>query len=628
MSQAPKQSPKWKLFWKESSVLVAHTLLAGFYLRIAHVLNEYYRAPVLASCFLLISLAFAVPLCVNLFDLWARTIASVREESVAENILKLSIAIHRRLFGTKNAYYSEKKAMLASLQFDMDRLDEASESFKESFESYQQSLVKIPWLHPCYSDYLKLLATSGDTSTAEKIKQVLKFSHRLAVGQKLVITLFTVSVVAFLTQVQFTERDIAKHNAHGQTLVALKEISALAKFESSLLGEYAACKVYKDYALAFEESNGQMNEMDWCTDKALSSLKQSGIKDDYVNVLLLNLKAKASLADRKPALATNYLKSAAEISMNWDKNQLARNAYDAAYEREKSLISLAEIYRNQGEYEKAEPLYKKLLGFKSEKINLSEMKPTFFDPVELIDRLHKLQHIEVKLGKKDEAIKLQQKACAILEKSVKTLTASSKSSPVCDFGIREAARELDVCSIMLQEAGREKESGAYRQRADSLRAKHQNQLRLAPDQQDSIVDASTRLTNELLSVKYRAGDWKKSLDQLLNEDLRSQKARGALEKLPWFDAGSLKAESQGSRNTRPKRRLEVEIFPLSISNNREGEGIAVDVQGTVRIYSANSAEAEEQKFGFAYVLKAQNKDRPPSVEDLMDNQALAHYQLD
>lgn len=606
-------------------MLIAHTLLAGFYLRIAQVLNDYYKQPVLGIVFLIVALLFAVPLSINLLDLWARTVASVREEKIAEKILQLSINIHRKLFG-KGSFLAEKLGMLGSLYYDMGKMEESEKTFQEAWENYTKSAIKFPFLHPCFSDYKKLLESKNDTEVLPSLQKALNTSSNLLIAQKMGTLFLTAPIIAFLLMNQGTERSIAKHNAHGQVLVALKEITGLADLEASFLGEYARCKVYKDYAIAFDETDGQLSEMVWCANRAAVSLKKSGVDDDYTKVLLLNLQARGVAAEGKKDKALEMLTEALALSSKWGEKGSVPYKYD--FERERTQLALAELYRTRDEFDRAEALYKQVLGLGEKDIDTSKLLAGTFDPVETIDRLHKLQHIEAKLGKKDDLIKLQKKVCEILETSIKGLSNNNKNSAVYDFGVRESARELDIAAIMLADAGRNDEAKDYQKRAEKLRATRQNNLKLDAAQQDSIVDASTKLTTDLLAVKYRAGDCKQSLNDLFNNELKSDKARGALERQPWYDAAFFKDESK-LKDAKAKRRLEVDISPLSIRSSREGDGIAVDVSGTVKIFKDNSQNAsEEQRFGFAYILKAQAKGGKPSVEDLLDNQVLATFPLE
>ncbi len=620
------QKVNWKLFWKESSILIAHTLLAGFYLRVALALNDYYKNPVLASVFFLVTIAFAVPLAINLLDLWARTVASVREEALAEKLLKFSINVHQKLFGKNNTYMSEKQAMLASTYYDLGKEEEAETAFSEAWQTYKKSSIKLPWLHACFADYVKLLNTKGDTTKAKEVETSLKAARLLTLAQRFGTVALTAPIVVILLMTQATERSIAKLNAHGQVIVALKQVATLAKTEAMILGPYASAKVYADYAEAFDALEGQKNEMLWCTEKALNSLNESGTRDDYLKVVLLNLSGKAYIIEGKYDEAQKCLMEAVDTSSNWDLSQLGRNAYEAGKERDQALITLGELKRNSGDYAKAEELYKQVMGL-DKNANVSRSTQAAVDPIETIDRLHRLQHIETRLGKKDEAIKMQKQICEILEGSIQGLTVNNKNSAVCDFGMRETSRELDVCSIMLQENGQEKEAKDYKARADLLRSKQgQKTLRLDAGQQDSIVDATTRITNELLAVKYHSDDFQQSLNKLFHDELKSKRALGAFERLPWYDSSSMKPDAK-LPEAPSKRHLEVEIAPLSIKNSREGDGLMIDVQGTVRIITANKSEPEEQKFGFAYVIKDQ-KTGKPSVEDLLDNQALSRFQLD
>lgn len=616
------QKINWNLFWKESSVLITHTLVAGFYLKIAQVLFDYYRVPLLSAVSLTMSLFFALPLLINFLDLWARTVLAVREDAIAEKMLKASIAIHEKLFGSKNAFMSEKQAMLASLYFDTGRISQAEALFKESLQKYRKAAFKLPRMHACFADYIKILGTTGDTGTTAEVQAALKASHRFRIAQNLGTMLVTVPIICLILSNRATERSIAVHNADGQVVLALEELTTLARREAFFLGEYAAAKVYSEYAQAFDGTTGQLDEMEWSVDKAMLSLKRSGRKDEYMQVLLLNLKAKANLSGGKSVEGMKCLQEAVSLSIKWSEDLLQKDNYAAGIERNKAILSLAELERNQGRYEQAEGLYKKVLDISGNKSEFQTLKMTFLNPVETIDQLHRLQHVELKLGKKGEALKAQEEVCRILEDIVKRLSSDNRNSSVCDFGVREASRELDVCAFMLQDAGRDKEAKDYQSRSELLRNSHRKSLKLDAQQQDAIVDTTTKVTNDLLSVKYRAGDWQKSLSHLLNDELKSKKARGAFEHLPWYDASNAKMASSG-KFAKPEKTFTVDIAPLSIRSNREGDGIAVDVQGTVEIFNSKSQSEDEQKFGFAYILKTQNSGRP-SVEDLLDNQPPAH----
>ena len=521
---------------------------------------------------------------------------------------------------------AEKQGILASLYFDTGKTAEAESLFQEAWSNYSKSAVKIPWMHGCFADYLKILNTTGDTDTAARVRAALNSSNKLALAQKSCILLVTAPIIAFLLYNQATERSIAKHNAQGQIIVAMRELSWLARSEAFLMGDYAAAKVYADYAQAFAEVEGQLNEMDLCTDMALASLRRSGKKDEYLQVILLNLKAKSDLSEGNNTEALRHLNEAVAISLKWDKDQLAQNRYDATIERDKAIVALAELDRNNGRYERAEQLYKQVMDISDSNAELEKARRTLQDPVETVDRLHKLQHIELKLGKKTEAVQLQEQVCKILEDTVRGLAITHKNSVIADFGSREAARELDICALMLEDTGKSAEAKDYQARAEKLRSAHRKALKLDSAQQDSIVDAATKVTNDLLSVKYQAGDWHQSLNHLLKDELTSKRALGAFEHLPWYNEKNIKLAAD-KKATPPERTMIVDIEPLSIRSNREGDGIAVDVQGTVKIVNAKSKSEDEQKFGFAYILKSKNAGHQ-TVDDLLDNQALAHVQFD
>lgn len=620
------QKVNWKLFGKESGILIGHTLLAGFFFKVSQVLFDYYKLPIAGSLALFICFLFVLPLLIDFFDLWARIIASVREERIAEKFFKCSITIHNTFFGKKNAYMSEKQAKLASMYYDMEKQEESEELFKEAWQNYNAAAIKFPWLHPSFCDYVKLLETTGDTTAAAPIKEELANSRKLAVAQKAVIVLITAPVLSLLILNQYTEREIARSNAKGDIALAMKHITELADREAMFLGKYAAARVYADYAQAFDETDGQSKEMLWTAEEGLAALRNSNNNDEYLKVLLLNLMAKGEIAQSHYDNAMNYLEKSAAISSNWGSRELARNKNDGKFQRDKCLITLAEIKRTHGDYSAADSLYKVLLGPQGENINIQASAGgcSFFDPVDTIDRLHKFAHVKQKLGKKEEALSLQKKICDILETSVSSLTAKNSNSPLCDFAVKETARELDVYAYMLQETGKDKDAMIYHEKADKLRLSRHRELKLNSDQQDYVVDATTKLTGELLAVKYKAGDWHESLSRLLTAELTSKHARGSIERLPWFDKNRKTIER--IKTARPVRRLEIDIAPLSIRNNRDGEGLNVDVQGVVRIYNTGGKDADEQRFDFAYIMKEPKRGQP-LVDDVLDNQILSNYQL-
>lgn len=633
-----QQKIRWKPFFRDSSLLISYTLLFGFFLKVALVLFQYYKAVVPACIALALSFCFALPLLLDFFDLWARLVSYVGEPLLSEKMFKISLALCQRIFGKKNLLYARKQAMLASIYFDSGRTAEADELYKEAYEVFATSPLKLVFMPTAFADYAKLLDTAYDTESRKEsvsdlaglIRKNLRRAALLSFAQHFAVACFTAPIVIFLWQNQLLEASIARHNSHGQTGIALREVALLAERESSLLGPYAAARVYRDYANAFGTMDDpQLKETAWCAERGLQALKRSNVEDDYLKVLLLNLKARMLMARGTLTEAEIAYEEAVSIASSWDASKLATHNNDAQLQRDEAFVGLAEILRNQGNYQKAEPLYQAVLGYENSKKSPSANFDVV-DPVSTLDRIHKLQHIQTKLGKKERNIELQKLACGLLEDRVEKLLANNQVSPVCDFGVREAARELDVCALMLAESGDKAAAENYRQRAEKLRAQQRKKLDLDSGQQESIVEASTRLTEDLLSVKYKAGDWQKSLRSLLENDLTTSSARGAFERLPWFDPDYLKSGSKAL--SRSGRRLEVDIFPMSVRSNRGGEGIAIDVQGTVKIMNEGSKDAaEEQRFAFAYVMQGERgqKGNRPQLLDLLDNQgAYGRLRLD
>ena len=677
MSQ-PLAKINWIVFIKDSVVLIAHMLLSLFFVRVALMLNDYYQAPLLAAVAWVVALTFAIPLLLHFLDLWAGLLAAVREDTIAERFFKLSIKVHQKLFGSENAFMSEKEAQLANVYFVSGRSEEAVKQFEQSWEHYQNAKLKYPPLNLCFKNYLDLLNSEPEKlSNAEKISQLkssLLASKNYLIAQKTASVLVTLPVVLFMLSTRALEDEIGRNNSDNKVVLALKGINTLASLETAILGNYAGARIFADYAHAFEESKSQTAEMIWCTDKALSALSKSKVQDDFMRLALLNLKAKEELERDKRDDARKILIEAIAISNGsgsgtssgagtsssaTQNNRSWLATYPARLETEKALLSLAEIERLDGNYSLAEPLYAKALGLNEQAQGIQGARDPgtayrsypgkIVDTIELIDRLHKVQHIESKLGKKEKVLDIQKRICALLDSTGHLQDLNNKSASNTqteqDFGVRESARELDVCSLMLAEAGKDKEAKEYRDRAEALRDRFTRTLKLNASQQDSIVDVVTRMTNGLLAVKYRAdfksNDWHDALLSLQRNELKDRKVRGAFERLPWYDPDSLKTKKLQKPDER--RRIEIEIIPLSIRNSPDGNGVAIDVQGVVKIYPRSTTasaspvarnqsklqaqEPEEQKFGFVYLVKDEKSGRP-RIDDFLDNQALANFQLD
>jgi hypothetical protein len=203
-----------------------------------------------------------------------------------------------------------------------------------------------------------------------------------------------------------------------------------------------------------------------------------------------------------------------------------------------------------------------------------------------------------------------------LNHSIEQLSAAhGKNGPIWDFGVREATREMDVYALMLQNVGRDAEAKKYRLQVEALRDTHNKALKLNAGQQDSIVSIATKVTNDLLAVKYKTNDWQNSLNDLLSNQLKSKSAKTSFERLPWYDGN------------RGKLQTDIKDSSLSIRSDRESEGVATEVQGIVKIRNAKSKSEDEEKFGFAYVLRDQ-KSGHPWVDDVLDSHALAQAQVD
>ena len=690
MAQSKKTD--WKLFINESVVLVLHLTLAVFFCRIAVSVHELYHATLPAVAAAIISACFLIPLSIHVIDLWARLLAAVREEAFAVKLLDLSIGWHKKLFGENNAFMSEKQAILGDVYYSWGKPDEARKYFDAAWHSFENSKTKFPPLHPAMQDYCKLLieetvdhkedggetegaigstnpetdaikaAETGDTSAKQQsalVQKELVTTKKWLAAQRAMSFLVTIPTILFMVSMHALELEISAKNSEMHPVDSLKGINALSKLESAVLGEYAAALVFADYAGAFEDA-GQYAEMVWCVNKSIDIMQQMREPDPVLTLTLLNQKSLGLLLTNKTDEARKTLQAALKLSgtisdstpgaENWPRQNKIRK------EQEKAEMHLAELERLDGNYAKAEKLYLKACGLKPDMTwdeqaqskeksaqntasNKDQVSTGFsrnvmyatkvVDALQLIDRLHKLQHIETKLDQPKKTLEIQKRICELLDRGYSLEQLDGKTVNESDFSVRESARELDVCSLMLAEAGHVDESKKYRAKAEALRNKHSRTLKLDAGQQDSLVDICTRVTNGLLAAKYRPDNWKDKFAPLVNRELSTKGAQFSLSRLPWYDRESLKKDSPQKSKI---GKLEVNISPLSIRNSADGSGIAVDVQGSVKIYSREKSvqDPEEQKFNFAYLVKDMSKDHAekPVIEGFLDNQPTMSFQLD
>lgn len=638
-------------------MLVLHLTLAVFFCRIAVSVNELYHAQLQAVAAAIVAMCFLIPLLIHVLDLWARLLAAAREENFAIKLLEFSIAWHKKLFGENNAWMAEKEAILADVYYDWDKRDDAKTLFESAWKHFKNARPKFPPLHPSMQNYVTLLTNEQDQPTVHEIQNELKTANRLILAQRVLSFAVTIPSIIFMVSIHALELEISAKNSEMHTLDSLKGINALSKLESAVLGEYAGALVYADYASAFEDAN-QFAEMTWCVNKAIAIVQETAQPDPILTLSLLNQKSLGLILTNKTDEARKTLQAAlklagtlADSNPSTSTNVWSRN-FKIRKEQEKAEQNLAELERLEGNYSIAEKLYLKVCGLKpdmtwdtaSKSANSTEQQSEkgqsglakevvyatkVVDTIQLIDRLHKLQHIESKLNQPDKSLAIQKRICELLDRGYSLEQLSAKPASECDFGVREAARELDVCSLMLAEAGRKEESIQYLNKAEALRSKHSRTLKLDAEQQDSLVNICTTVTNGLLAAKYRSDNWQEKMGRLVKSELSSKGAQSSLARLPWYEHESPKKDSP--QKSKIGKKLEINISPLSIRNSPDGSGIAVDVQGSVRIYSGERAQnAEEQKFNFAYLVKDSSKDKSAKavIEGFLDNQPLTSIQLD
>lgn len=651
---AETRKTNWKLFINESIVLVLHLTLAVFFCRISITALELYHAQLPAVAAGITSLCFLFPLLVHLIDLWARLLAAVREEPFAVRLLNFSIEWHRRLFGKNNAWMSEKEAILAHVYFDWDKKEEARPHFEEAWKQFEKARTKFPPLHPAMQNYLTLLDSDGEEDKVQQITKALRISNNWTLAQRGAAFLATIPSIVFIISIHSIELEISAKNSEMHAIDSLKGINALSKLETAVLGQYAGVLVFADYASAFEDAN-QFAEMTWCVNKAIEILQTSPEPDPLLTLSLLNQKALGLILTNKTSEARKGLLAALKLSYTLSDSKLTAGSWSRKYkidkERDKAELHLAELERLEGNYSEAEELYLKAChlrsdlswdssSFDSYKKNdgsQDQQSPSsskikyaskVVDTIQLIDKLHKLQHIESKLNQPAKTLEIQKRICELLDRGYSLDQLDGRSTTETDFGVREAARELDVCSLMLADAGKKEASLEYLKKADALRNKNGRTLKLNASQQDSLVDICTTVTNGLLAAKYRSDDWQTKMGSLLKGELSSKGAQSSLARLPWYDNESLKKDSPQKSKI---GKIEINFSPFCIRNSPSGSGIAVDVQGSVKIYSrAKAASSEEQKFNFAYLVKDVSKDKPAKavIDGFLDNQPITSFQLD
>lgn len=576
----------------ECIVLVLLSICTVFFGLIAYGFFVYARWSVPFVLAAISCLVPAVSLLLFLPEHWAKVCEFAGESSLAGRLLVWSCNSWQKLVGDNGPAMAGKLSFLLEYLVRQHDAPAAKDVYDRLLPLIQNNMWKFPGraesaLKAYHTELLRL----DRRDEAARVKERLGCLKKQTLPARMLVFLLPLPVVAYLSATELLVRSIANNIVHGQTIALRTRIKGLADIDTVFFGNNMGAKVYWDYANTLRETCGDDTSALWCARSGLVELKQGN----------------------GPPVASRLLTLIGAISFERGEFDQAREALNKAIAASptgswescgRALGLLAELESMAGRNNAAEALYLRAMHSAS----LSDKQSD--DYLSLLDKAGSLQ---ASMSAISRAADTKMQLCEILLARCANAEALGNSVQIEEH--RRLTRELDACAALLREVDRTKEAAVFSAKAVELRNKRVKPLVLGARQQSEIVAATTRVTNLLLSVKYKALGWRKSLQELRNGDLHSKRAQGAIDKLPWLTG-------QDQEKSGPSRRVEVDMAAMKVRNFQEPDTLAVDVSGTVHIIdkSANSGTADPggERFAFAYLLK-RSAGKPPSIECVVEN---------
>lgn len=598
----PPPKSKGSLAWlafSEALSLVTLIVAAVFFITAAVSLYLYAKWSVLFGLSVASALACIYPLILFFPERFARTIHYCGLSKTAEPILRWSLENWKKLVGENGLGVTGKMSQSAQFYLEQGRLDLAESLYK----SVQQRVDGGRWFKfPSRAEtslnvYRNHLQATGDFEKLAEYSATVSRLKKRMLPSMILFVLMPLPVVAYFSCSEVLIRTASINLRSSQAEAFRQDVKRLADVDSFFFGRGSGARVYSDYSMGLYDAPEQESNAQWLAEAGLRELKpgQMNVVASRLHFVLATVYLLKGLDNQ----ALQQFRLSVELAREGEA-QAPKDALSEAYVIT-AMTGLGDLYVQAGRMQEAEGYYEDAL----QRLQKIELGTASDDQLGLLDRLSSLQSGR---GAFADAVSQKQLICRALEQRLTGIAVSSMNPDQVEQH-RRLTREMDACSMLLKQLGDTSGSADLAARADKMRTERVRPLSLNLQQQREIVDATTRATEHLLSVKYKTNGWQKNLELLLEKEMKSSRAKGALDALSWLT-------NQTKNDVQDARKIEIDILPMKVRNFREPNTLAVDVRGTVHI-SGKSPSASEQ-FAFAYLLKSSGQG-PPTIDAVAEN---------
>ncbi|MBY0549771.1 MAG: hypothetical protein K2W95_21040 [Candidatus Obscuribacterales bacterium] len=583
---------------REALSLVTLCVAAVFFFVMAYGFYTYCKWSIPLALSLASAVACVIPLVLFFPERLALLLRYCGGLRTAEWILRRSLSTWQSIAGQSGPGTTGKMSSLAQFLIETGRAQEA----ENLYAIVLQRLSTGGWKYPgraeaSLNSYSLFLREQKREEECAGVTVALSRLRKQSLGPKIALLLIPLPVVVYLSCTEVLVRAIAVELSQDHTSAVRNYVKILATGDSCFFGAGTGARVYSDYASSLYDSPFHQSTV---LSFARAGLVQLGDKSPYLSSKLHTIIGTVQMHQGEDKKAVESLRTAVELGLlpaQFDR-------YDNNDHERRHLINamtwLGDLELQRGNSSGAESMYANAMR-RLEKLNASKSD----EYLGLLDRFSALKSSQ---GAFTKAAAAKKDICDILESRLIGVTASNMTADEIEQH-RRFTREMEACSVLLKQSGQLHDAGTLARRAEELRTQRVRPLLLNSQQQMEIVDATTRATEHLLSVKYKSAGWQKNLDLLMASDMKSNRARGTLDGLSWLSPRT-------NDNAMYVRRIEIDMQPMKVRNFREPNTLAVDVTGTVRIQRRSGAD--DEPFAFAYLLKRSGQG-PPVIEGVAEN---------
>lgn len=518
----PAKSKRSAFFLAMREVLSAITLCvaAVFFFVMAFGFYTYCKWSVPFVLSIASGVACVIPF-VFLPERLARIIHYCGGSRTAEKILRWSLRKWQSVVGQSGPGTTGKMASLAQFLIETGQVQEA----EHIFANVLQRLSTVGWKLPgraesSLSFYREFLKAQNRNEDYSGVSAALARLAKQCLVPKIVFVLIPLPVVVYLSATEVLVRAIAVELSQDHTSAMCNYVKVLATGDSYFFGAGTGARVYCDYASSLYESPLHQSTVLSFARSGLAQLND--LQSPYLASKLHTIVGSVKMQQGEDKYAIESLRAAVEFGLlperydRYDNNDRERRHVINA------MTWLGDLELQQGNLSKSESLYLSAMQ-RLEKLNESKSD----EYLAVLDRFSALQSSRGELAK---SAATRKDLCDILESRLLGVVASNMTPDEIEQH-RRFTRELEACSVLLKQAGQVKQAAQLASKAEELRIQRVRPLLLNSQQQMEIVDATTRATEHLLSVKYKSIGWQKNLDLLMESEMKSNRARGALDGL-------------------------------------------------------------------------------------------------